>query len=82
MRILILAALLPVPAVAAIVPVSPAKHCAIDDRVQAAARAGADGLHRLDQLPPAKDYLTVFRTVDRCPAPVIVRSEIGGAPRR
>ena len=56
------------------------KHCAVDNRVTAAARAGQDGFQRLDRLPPASLYLTVFRTVDRCPAPVIVRADV--TPRR
>lgn len=36
---------------------------------------------RLGDLPPADHVLTVFRTIDRCPAPVIVRSDIGGSQR-
>ncbi|WP_426163632.1 hypothetical protein [Sandarakinorhabdus sp. DWP1-3-1] len=35
------------------------------------------GARRLDLLPPAQHVLTVFRTVDGCLAPVIVRSSIG-----
>ena len=52
-------------------------HCTIDARVEAAARAGQGGFQRLDRLPPAALYLTVVRTVDRCPAPLIVRTAIG-----
>ncbi len=51
--------------------------CAIDARVEAAARAGQNGFQRLDRLPPAALYLTVVRTVDRCPAPVIVSPVVG-----
>lgn len=84
MRVLILAlALLPTAALADVVQSQPKRQCAVDDRVMAAARAGQDGFRRLDRLPPAAEYLTVFRTVDRCPAPVIVRYAIGGgAPGR
>ena len=72
-------ALLPADLAGAVVP--PARHCAVDDRWLATARGGQDGFRRLDRLPPAAEYLTVFRTVDRCPAPVVVRYDIG-APRR
>ncbi len=82
MRALILAlALFPVPAFADVFRPWPAQPCAIDSRVMATARAGKDGFRRLDRLPPAAEYLTVFRTVDRCPAPVVVRYAIGATPR-
>lgn len=45
------------------------------ERERAAVAAGA---RRLGDLPPADLVLTVLRTVDRCPVPVIVRSNIGG----
>ena len=81
MRALIVAlAVLSTAAAADVVP-PPARHCAVDDRVLAAARAGQDGFRRLDRLPPAAEYLTVYRTVDRCPAPVIVRFDVGGVRR-
>ena len=82
MRTLILGlALLSTPAFADVAPPPRFAHCTVDDRVMAAARAGQDGFRRLDRLPPAAEYLTVFRTVDRCPAPVVVRYDIG-TPRR
>jgi hypothetical protein len=33
------------------------------------------GPHRLDQEPPAQAYLTVLRTVGRCPIPATLREE-------
>ncbi len=33
---------------------------------------------RLGDLPPANHVLTVYREVERCPVPVIVRYGIGG----
>ena len=36
---------------------------------------------KLDQLPPAQHYLTVYRAIDNCPAPVIVRYGIGNKRR-
>lgn len=46
------------------------------EMVAAAARAG---FHRLGELPPANHVLTLFRTVDNCPAPVVVRYGIRGS---
>ncbi len=81
MRILPLALMLLATGAAADV-VQPAARCARGDRVQMAAGAhDAPGFRRLDQLPPAAEYLAVYRRLDRCPAPVIVRYNIG-APRR
>jgi hypothetical protein len=34
--------------------------------------------HRLDKLPYASLYLAVDRRVNNCPAPLIIRSAIGG----
>ncbi|WP_419814350.1 hypothetical protein [Glacieibacterium sp.] len=36
---------------------------------------------KLGELPPAQLYLTVDRSIDKCPAPVIVRYNIGGRQR-
>jgi hypothetical protein len=38
------------------------------------------GFRRLDQLPPANEFLTVIRMEDGCMKPVIVRYNIGGNP--
>lgn len=35
------------------------------------------GFQRLDQLPPAAHVLTLYREVDRCLVPVVVRENIG-----
>lgn len=48
---------------------------------QAAGRAGAPGVKRLDQLPSANEYLTVIRHEDGCMKPVIVRYGVDGAHR-
>lgn len=69
------------PAFADIVPEWTTRTCAVDNRVLEAATPNADGFRRLDQLPPAAEYLTVYRAVDRCPSPVVVRYGIG-TPRR
>lgn len=34
--------------------------------------------HRLDQLPPASEILTVIHSIDGCQKPVVVRYGIGG----
>nr|WP_295659599.1 hypothetical protein [Polymorphobacter sp.] len=83
MRYLIAAAVFATstPAFADIVPEWTSRTCAVDNRVLPAATLKPDGFHRLDQLPPAAEYLTVYRAVGRCPAPVVVRYGIG-APRR
>jgi hypothetical protein len=55
--------------------------CPVDYRFHHTAGAAP---HRLDRLPRADLLLTVYREIDKCPAPVIVRSDIGnaGAARR
>lgn len=40
----------------------------------------AVGAQKLNELPNANHYLTVFRTEDGCQKPVIVRYDIGSAP--
>lgn len=44
----------------------------------AAAPPGGNSLRRLDQLPPANEYLTVIRSIDGCQKPVIVRYNVDG----
>lgn len=81
MRVLILpiALIVAMPALAQIPQAKPAcdrpQVFETGDRVQATPK-------RLDQLPRAKQYLTVFREVDGCPAPIIVRDDIGAVPHR
>ncbi|MBV8972603.1 MAG: hypothetical protein JO290_09965 [Sphingomonadaceae bacterium] len=73
--------LLPAAASADVVP-APDGACRDPNRVEmAAGRDATPGFRRLDRLPPAAEYLTVYRRVGRCPAPVVVRYGIG-APRR
>lgn len=82
MRAMILTlSLLSAPVAADVVQPPRWQHCTVDNRVLATARPGQDGFRRLDRLPAAAEYLTVFRTVDRCPAPVVVRYNIGVSAR-
>ncbi|QXQ07537.1 hypothetical protein KX816_05810 [Sphingosinicellaceae bacterium] len=39
------------------------------------------GFHKLGELPPANHVLALFRTIDSCPAPVVVRYGIGTVDR-
>lgn len=72
MRILIAALLLlpPIPALADIKPTTK-RDCAVRQQIVPVATT-QQGFERLDRLPNARAYLTVYREVDRCPAPVIV----------
>lgn len=82
-RLLALLLFLPVPALADVVP-SPRTKCPATDHVVPTAAPGARrGFQRLDRLPPAAEYLALYRTIGDCPAPVIVRfpAEAAGTPR-
>ncbi len=35
------------------------------------------GVHPLSEQPPANQYLTVLRSFDGCPVPVVLRKDIG-----
>lgn len=81
MRILIALLFVPMPALADVVS-SPPVTCERDERVQlAAASSVPKGFQRLDRLPPAAEFLAVYRRVGQCPAPVVVRYNIGTARR-
>ena len=54
---------------------SPPPRCYAEAQLAGTAEHGTT--RRLDQLPPANLYLTVFRTVDGCPKPVVVRYDVG-----
>ena len=54
---------------------SPPARCYPEAQFAGTAEHGTS--RRLDQLPPANLYLTVFRTVDGCTKPVVVRYEVG-----
>lgn len=77
-----------VPAAQGAMPVDPPARCGVFDGVRPAgdaARGQGEAparARRLDRLPAADHVLAVFRTIDNCPAPVIVRSDIGGARPR
>jgi hypothetical protein len=35
------------------------------------------GVRKLGELPPASQILTVYRTVDKCPEPIVLRRGVG-----
>lgn len=51
------------------------------DQAQTIEDKGKAGFKRLDQLPPANQQLALYRTIDGCQKPVIVRYGIGGDPK-
>lgn len=57
------------------------RDCPVDARVRPVGDPEAGRFRRLGDLPPAAHLLTVFRVVDGCPAPVIVRADIGAGIR-
>ncbi len=75
MRILLTALLLPFPAFAD--AVRPPRGCHSEARVETVAGAGQGGFQRLDRLPPANVYLTLYRELGHCPSPVVVRARVG-----
>lgn len=89
MRVLLIALSLPM-LIAASEPAKPAPKKVIVSRQLCApntptlAQDGvADGtrvrrLRKLGEMPPAKQQLTVIRTVDGCSVPTVVRENIGG----
>lgn len=50
------------------------------DRVASPAPTNKGGLRKLNEMPAAEPHLAVLRSVDGCPVPVKVRTEV--APRR
>ena len=58
-------------------PVAPAGHCDASYGLHRADTAAATRFRLLGDLPPADLILTVYREIDRCPAPIIVRANIG-----
>ena len=91
MRLLILAAALALPASAASAPApaggmpvinpgpSAADECPPTSRFHAARRAGAERpeARKLTDLPAADMYMSVYRRIGRCEAPIIVRYGLG-----
>lgn len=73
---MIVAAALPNPAA----PVARAD-CPTDGGVHNVRRSERIEPRKLGELPPADHVLAVYREVDRCPAPVIVRYGIGSDGR-
>lgn len=96
MRLLVLAAVLALPVSAASAPVidAPAAdipafkpgpvpaegECPPTSRFHMTRRTGRLNAQRLGELPPADAYLTAYRHIGRCEAPIIVRYGIGGQP--
>ena len=52
--------------------------CPPTSRYEAARRGGKLGLKRLNELPAADMYNAVYRRIDGCEAPIIVRYDVGG----
>ncbi|WP_156340289.1 hypothetical protein [Sphingomonas sp. Leaf17] len=54
--------------------------CRTGPSVAASRRAAPVGMHKLGDLPPAAQIQTVWRQVDGCPTPVVLRDGIGANP--
>ncbi len=83
MRLLILAAAaLALPATLVAAPSKPSQaDCRIKPRYAKA--EGKGELRKLDELPPGKLVLTVFRRDQNgCPVPLVIREGMGAQPRR
>jgi hypothetical protein len=59
---------------------APAKPCPRPQMDRADARQPAR-MQKLGEMPPGKQILGLFREVDGCPTPIVVREEVG-QPRR
>jgi hypothetical protein len=60
-------------------PPSPGKGCLnVWANTLRSAPPGEEGVHRLDQLPPADEVLTVIDMEGQCQKPRVVRRGIGG----
>ena len=60
-------------------PVKPV--CQNSDVQKAEQRKAPVGAHKLTSEPPAKQVLTVLRTVDGCSNPVVIREDVGEPAR-
>lgn len=60
-------------------PASPPPTCA--PHADRAAGAKTAGVSKLGDLPDAVELRTVWRMVDGCPKPVVLRDGVGGNPR-
>jgi hypothetical protein len=58
------------------------KSCPPTSRYEAARRGKAVRAQKLNALPAGDLYLAVDRRIGRCPAPIIVRYNIGAEPER
>ena len=75
MRIVLLT-LAALPLTAASTPPLPGKACArpTSERVRTSEPVRA---RKLGEMPPGKQLLAVYREVDGCPKPIVVREEVG-----
>ena len=85
MRFMIATALILLPATAtlaqsAVYPANPVKQCK-PGAMMARQSAPMVGVQRLDKMPPATAFRTVYREVDGCPTPVTLRKDIGNSVR-
>ena len=76
--LLIAVALIAAPATASPVLKSPARNCPRTTSYYAWDRGKSVAPRKLNELPPANVYSTVYRRVDGCEVPVIVRYGVGG----
>ncbi|KQR87990.1 hypothetical protein [Sphingomonas sp. Leaf343] len=81
MRLMIATALILGPATATVAqtandPARSRQHCK-PGTTMASRSAPRAGVQRLDRMPPATVFRTVYREVDGCPTPVTLRTGIG-----
>ena len=76
--LLIAAALLAGPATGTPALKAPAKNCPQTTSYYAWDRGKSVAPRKLTQLPPANVYSTVYRRVDGCEVPIVVKYGVGG----
>lgn len=82
MRLVALIATLALPTVDAHAQIVAGVHrCTNAGASQVRATGSKSGIHKLGEMPPAKQILTVLREIDGCSQPVVLRQGIG-APQR
>jgi hypothetical protein len=55
----------------------PKKECVSPSARQVKTGPKLAGVHKLGEEPPVKQIMTVFREIDGCPVPVVLRQGIG-----
>jgi len=76
--LLIAAALMAAPTTSALSPLAHSRTCPRTTSYYAWDRGKSVAPRKLNELPPANVYATVYRRVDRCEVPVIVKYGVGG----